>query len=104
VGPSHRDVAKSLNNNANLLEKQGKCEEAEPLYLRSLAVGEKRLGPEHPAIATAPNNWTGLLRAQHKSCEAIPLSQGAANIGKNSLDPEHPHTEVFQDRLNNLFK
>ncbi|CAM9178067.1 unnamed protein product, partial [Discosporangium mesarthrocarpum] len=38
-----------------LLLTQGIFKEEEPLYLRSLAVREKRLGPEHPAIATALN-------------------------------------------------
>ncbi|CAN0589553.1 unnamed protein product, partial [Ectocarpus sp. 12 AP-2014] len=27
---------------------QGKYDEAEPMYVRAIAIGEKALGPEHP--------------------------------------------------------
>lgn len=43
---------------------QGKYEEAEPLYERSLAIREKALGPDHPAVATALNNRALLLEEQ----------------------------------------
>jgi Tetratricopeptide repeat len=35
---------------------QGRYGEAEPLYLRSLAIREKALGPDHPDVATVLNN------------------------------------------------
>ena len=41
---------------------QGKLEEAEPLYTRSLAIREKALGPDHPAVATSLNNKASLLQ------------------------------------------
>ena len=43
---------------------QGKYEEAEPLYRRSLAIDEKVYGPDHPSVATDLNNWALLLEAQ----------------------------------------
>ncbi|CAM9170840.1 unnamed protein product, partial [Ectocarpus sp. 8 AP-2014] len=38
----------------------GKYDEADPLYLRAIEIGEKTLGPDHPALATRLNN-RGLL-------------------------------------------
>ena len=43
------------------LLKAGKYHEAEPLYQRSLAIGEKVLGADHPDVATACSNLAGLL-------------------------------------------
>ena len=43
---------------------QGKYEEAEPLYRRSLAIDEKVYGPDHPEVATDLNNWAVLLEKQ----------------------------------------
>jgi hypothetical protein len=39
-GPDHPEVAVTLVNLAALLEGQGKCDEAEPLYRRALAIKE----------------------------------------------------------------
>ncbi len=38
----------SLNNLASLYHSQGRYDEAEPLYQRSLAIREKALGENHP--------------------------------------------------------
>ena len=40
---------------------QGKLDEADPLYLRVIEIGEKTLGPNHPDLATRLNNRAGLL-------------------------------------------
>ena len=45
-----------------LLHRQGKLEEAAPLYKRSRAINEKVFGPDHPKVALALNNEAGLLR------------------------------------------
>lgn len=41
-----------------------KFEEADPLYLRAIEMGEKALGPGHPALARQLNNRAGLLTKQ----------------------------------------
>ena len=43
---------------------QGKLEEAEPLYKRSLAIKEKVYGSDHPSVATSLNNLAQLLSDQ----------------------------------------
>jgi len=43
------DIATTLNNLAELYRSQGKYEDAEPLYQRSLGIREPKLGKDHPA-------------------------------------------------------
>ncbi len=73
-------LATSLGNLGKVYHLQGKYAEAEPLYQRSLAIGEKTLGPEHPQVAMSLNNLAGLYRAQGQHAEAEPLYQRAFAI------------------------
>lgn len=43
---------------------QGKAEEAETLYIRSLAIDEKAYGHDHPQVATDLNSWAASLGRQ----------------------------------------
>lgn len=45
---------------------QGKFEEAEPLYKRSVAIDEALYGPDHPDVAGDLNNWASSLFQQVK--------------------------------------
>ena len=45
-----------LNNLALLYRNQGRYAEAEPLYMRSLAIWETALGSGHPEVASSLNN------------------------------------------------
>jgi hypothetical protein len=47
LGPSHPDVAKSLNDLASLYARQRRYADAEPLYKRSLAIREIAVGHNH---------------------------------------------------------
>ncbi|CAN0113270.1 unnamed protein product, partial [Ectocarpus sp. 12 AP-2014] len=64
LGPDHPDVASCLNNLAGLRQSQGKYDEAEPLYIRAVAIREKALGPDHPDVASCLNNLADLLQSQ----------------------------------------
>lgn len=46
------------------LDEQGKYEEADALYRRTLKIDEKVHGPDHPEVAIDLNNWARLLMAQ----------------------------------------
>ncbi|CAM9372606.1 unnamed protein product [Ectocarpus sp. 8 AP-2014] len=66
---SHSDdveVAKDVLNKADGSREQGKYTEADPLYLRAIEIGKKKLGPDHPDLAMWLNNRAGLLYAQGK--------------------------------------
>ncbi|CAN0212696.1 unnamed protein product [Ectocarpus sp. 6 AP-2014] len=87
---------------AHVLEKQGKYEEAEPLYVRSLAINEKALGRDHPAVATILNNLAGLLHSQGKYEEAEPLYVRSLAINEKALGPDHPAVAAILNDLAGL--
>ncbi len=60
VGSDHPDVATSLNNLAELYQKQGQYARAEPLCKRALEIREKTLGPEHPDVAQSLNDLASI--------------------------------------------
>lgn len=61
-GPDHPSVANSLHGLAILYTKQGKLEEAEPLFQRSLSVGENPQGPDHQSLVRTLQAYAQLLR------------------------------------------
>ena len=58
--------------------RQGRYAEAEPLYKRALAIGEKALGPDHPDVGTSAQQpgaavpWPGPLRRGRAALQAQP--------------------------------
>jgi Flp pilus assembly protein TadD len=84
-------TATSLNNLAALYESQGKYAQAEPLYVRALAIYEQQLGAEHPGTATSLNNLATLYRVQGKYAQAEPLA-----ICEKSLGQDHPSTQTVR--------
>ena len=93
------DVAHNLSQLAELYRAQGHYVEAEPLFLRALAIGEQQLSADHPDVATWLNNLAALYSAQGHYVEAEPLYLKALVIGEQHLGAEHPDVAA---RLNNL--
>ncbi|MDT3776125.1 FxSxx-COOH system tetratricopeptide repeat protein [Nitrospira sp. MA-1] len=62
LGPTHPDVATSLNNLAGLYDSQGQYGKAEPLYQRTLTILEEALGLEHPDTQTVRENYEDFLK------------------------------------------
>lgn len=52
------------NHPVLLVSGQRKYEEAEPLYRKALAIGEKAYDPHHPEVATNLHNLAALLQCQ----------------------------------------
>ncbi len=67
-------MATSLNNLAGLYESQGRYEEAEPLYLRTLEILVNCLGENHSHIQTAWNNFRYLIQQAVQNGKAGELS------------------------------
>ena len=63
-------MAANLNNLAGLYLDQGKYEEAEPLYQRSLMILEKAVGPEHPNVVKVLKGYIDLLRKTGRNDDA----------------------------------
>src|SRR5437762_707982 len=73
-------TASILNNLARLYYRRARYTEAEPLYLRSLAILEKTLGSDHPAVAESLRNIADLYRAEGRAGEAEALDQRSVVI------------------------
>lgn len=93
------DLAVSLNNLAAVYEAQGRYPEAEPFYIRSLAILERVLGPRDPSVGYGLNNLGALYESQGKHVEAEALYMRALEILKGALGPEHVDVAIT---LNNV--
>ena len=71
--PDHPNVARDLNNLAQLLQATNRLSDAEPLMRRALAIDEVSFGPDHPKVAIRLNNLAQLLKATNRLSDAEPL-------------------------------
>ena len=62
------------------MRRQGRHEEAEPLFLRSLDISEKELGPEHPNLTIVLNNLAELYSAMGREDEAAKFQERAFSL------------------------
>jgi tetratricopeptide (TPR) repeat protein len=69
-----------LDRAGQYLDDRARYAEAEPLYVRALAICEQQSGAEHPSTATSLNNLANLYSCQEKYSEAEPLYQQALSI------------------------
>ena len=88
-----------MNNLAGLYYSIGKYAQAEPLYVRSLAIREEQLGANHPDTATSLNNLAGLYYSIGKYAQAEPLYVRALAIVEQSLGTNHPNTKTISNNL-----
>jgi tetratricopeptide (TPR) repeat protein len=103
LGKTHLDVARSLNNLANLYREQGRYGEAEPLYKRALAIYGQQLGETHPQGTYPLNNLAILYHEQGKYGEAEPLYKRALYIREQQLGEVHPLVAYPLNNLANLY-
>ena len=99
-GPEHPDVARSLNNLAELYRAQGLDPEARATP--SACPRDSGEGPGTRAPGTWPRasaTWGGLYHDHGNYAEAEPLHQRALAIVEKALGPEHPSVATG---LNNL--
>ncbi len=92
-------TSRLLNQAGYYLKKRARYAEAESLYRRALAIGEKTLGPNHPEVAIAVNNLAALLKATNRLAEAEPLMRRTLAIWEKGFGPDHPQVATG---LNNL--
>ncbi len=91
-GFEKENTAASYNNLAFLYDNQGKYEEAEPLYIKSLKISEEVLGTNHPSTADSYNNLAGLYDNQGKYEESESLYIKSLKIREEVLGTNHPDT------------
>ncbi|WP_417913250.1 tetratricopeptide repeat protein [Candidatus Electronema sp. TJ] len=103
-GKEDEALALALNDLAVVYYSQGRYEEAEPLYKRSLEIWEKALGKEHPHVAATLNNLAELYRTQGRYEEAVPLYKRSLEIWEKALGKEHPHVAAALNNLAGLYQ
>ena len=87
LGPEHAGVVTSRDNLAALYAAQGQYGEAEPLYLRALALREQMLGPDHPEIAARLSSLAEFYRVQGRYDRAEPLYLRAIATWQKTREP-----------------
>ena len=98
LGPEHTEVASTLGNMGNVLQKQGKLAEAMALYERALAINEAAYGREHTSVAMTLTNMGNVLRTQGKLAEAMALYERALPAFE-ALAPDHPHATYCRQAI-----
>jgi tetratricopeptide (TPR) repeat protein len=104
LGAGHPDVAKSLNNLAELYRNQGRSTKAEPLYVRALEIWEQQLGADHSDAATILNNLALLYESQRRYSEAEPLYGRALEIWEQQLGADHLNVAIILNNLAGLYE
>jgi tetratricopeptide (TPR) repeat protein len=92
LGPEHPSTLTSMNNLANVLNRQGKYEEAEAMNRQTLARYEKVLGPEHLNTLTSVHCLAHLLAKQRRIDESLRLYRRASAGYNTTLGKDHPTT------------
>jgi len=87
---------------ANLLFKQAKYTDAEPLYREALEGLRRELGDAHPDTLNSINNLAVLLNNLGKYAEAEALHREALDVRRRELGDAHPKTLGSIGNLANL--
>jgi tetratricopeptide (TPR) repeat protein len=89
-GP-HPKIAQAQNNLAMLIHDQGRLEEAERLYRKTLATQKKLLSAPHPDLADTMNNLATVLRNLDKHAESKKRFRKVLRMDRALYGKEHPY-------------
>ena len=79
-GPDDIEVATDIGNISELYRVQGRFDEAEPLFERTLTIQKNFLGPDNRDIVPTLEGYASLLRAADRTVEATKFEARAAFI------------------------
>ncbi|MCI5121998.1 MAG: tetratricopeptide repeat protein, partial [Candidatus Electrothrix sp. AUS4] len=82
-------IAVTQKNLAEFYRRQGRYDEAEPLYKNSLQIFERAFGKDHPDRAITLNNLAQLYYEQGRYDEAEPLYKSSLEISGKVLGKYH---------------
>jgi len=88
-----------INNLASLLVRDGRPEEAEPVYRDLLARTEAVVGREHYLLAIFRSNFGECLTSLGERDEAVAELEEAVRVLTEALGAEHERTATARDRL-----
>lgn len=88
--PHDPRVTITLECLAEVLFKQRKYAQAEPLCFRTLEIYEQTIGPDHPDVGVLANNLAMLYHMQNKFEQAETLYKKALAVQTKALGTRHP--------------
>jgi tetratricopeptide (TPR) repeat protein len=91
--------ARSLTSLALLRMNGGRYDEAESLYLRSLALRENALPPDHPMITAVLERLGQVYAIEGELEKAAELQTRALAARERALGPDHPDLAIALDSL-----
>jgi len=103
IEDTDQDLARSLNNLAQVHHDQGRYDEAKPLYVQALEIRRKALGEDHPDFAASLTNMGVLYVEQGRLDEAAPMLQQALVIFEKALPSDHAQTQTVRSWLDHLY-
>jgi serine/threonine protein kinase/Tfp pilus assembly protein PilF len=84
LGPSHRDIAQTLNNLGDLLRQEGKLDEADALLTEAVSMGESTLPKGHPDQAAYLSSLALVKQVRGDLPAAAALLERSVAIGRGS--------------------
>ena len=69
-------------------------DEAEPLFLRAIAIGDNALGAEHPLTQRYQSHYARLLLTTNRAAEALQRGQAALATHERVNGSNHPWTKA----------
>ena len=90
-------------NQANIFRLQKKYQQAENIYLKAIAIKEKKLG-QHPDLAHLKRGLAQLYLEMGKTSDVEKLLQNAYEIDKHKLGENNPATLSVQQELGNFYR
>jgi tetratricopeptide (TPR) repeat protein len=96
-------VADAANDLAVVYANSGKPLEAELLFSRALAIGEKGLGADHPGVGATVQNLGILYATQERYREAEPLLKRSLAINLKEYGGKHARTALSLKTLSSFY-
>jgi serine/threonine protein kinase/Tfp pilus assembly protein PilF len=102
-GPSHADVAWSLNGIGGVAYDRGDFVKAEEAYRRALAIQRAMLGDDSPDVALTLSHLASALGRVGRDSEAEPMMVEAVRIQERAFGPVHAEVASALNNLASLY-
>lgn len=89
LGKSHMATLQSFNNLADWLRRRERLEEAEPLFVEALELGQQHLGPTDQTTMIITANLGSLYLSQDRTDDALELHEQAYRAACETLGDDH---------------
>ena len=100
----HPDTLHSMHDLALLYQNQGRYDEAEPLYVKSLELRRRMLSEEHPDTLQSMHNLAMVYENQGHYDEAESLYVKTLELRRRALGEEHPDTLQSMNNLARVYE